>query len=303
MYNITKTATSGDIDLSTLTIEELDRLSFDEEVAAAEKIKASAPFSKERNSLIKEGYALINQIAEEKAQRRGMKISSYGANDACSRLVKRLVHKHKKQTNKDTLVFYEAGVGTGLVINALLEEKHIHIKGCDAILNENLKNNSRLDLHEGTIFDSLQETGDESIDIFYWNDVLEHILDDEINEYLKLIYHKMAYGGIIITITPNRLYGPCDVTRLFYPAGTKAKGFHFHEYTYAEVTKLFKVYGFTSFGNVVVNPITRNYLTTPDVFCAIKWFMEKISPYIYPFLLRKILLQVSGCHVSVFKKS
>jgi hypothetical protein len=147
-----------------------------------------------------------------------------------------------------------------MVIRSLLEEKILCIKGCDVNIDEALKSNPSADLYEGAIYDALQKTADASIDVFYWNDVLEHILDDEIGEYLRLVYRKMSDSGIVVTITPNRLYGPCDVTRLFYPAGTKAMGFHFHEYTYSEVMKLYRQHGFAPSCSIAVNPMNRNYL-------------------------------------------
>jgi hypothetical protein len=300
---VQKISAPGSVDLSALSDDELDRLAFDEETAAAEKIKESAPFSEARSSLYREGYALINRIAREKAQRQGSSVRSYGAKDACCRLAKKLLCRHRRQTGKEPLAFYEAGVGTGLVVKSLLGERNLRIKGCDVCMAEDLKSIPQLDLNEGTIFDSLQKVADASIDLFYWNDVLEHIPDDEIAEYLRLIYRKMSGGGIVITITPNRLYGPCDVTRLFYPAGTKAKGFHFHEYTYAEVEALFTAHGFTPSYCIAVNPINRNYIIINKLLGVwVKRLVEKLAPAVHPFLLKRILLYVAGCHVSVFKK-
>jgi SAM-dependent methyltransferase len=301
---VQKISTSGSIDLSALSAEELDRLSFEEETAAADKIRACVPFSEERNCLLQEGYALISRIAGEKAQRQSTTVRSYGANDACCRLVKKLISRHRKQTGKETLVFYEAGIGTGMVIRSLLEDNRLHIQGCDVNIEEDLKNNPKFDLHEGSIYDALQKIADASIDLFYWNDVLEHILDDEIDAYLQLIYRKMAHGGVVVTITPNRLYGPCDVTRLFYPPGTKAMGFHFHEYTYCEVVKLYRRHGFTPACSIAVNPISCNYFVISNLaWGGVKCLIEKIAPAIRPLLLKKRLLQVAGCHVSVVKQS
>jgi hypothetical protein len=294
-------------DLLPLTLAELDRLAFDTEVAAANKIKAARPFSEERNALLKEGYESVVAIAQEKARKAHTAVASYGAKDRNCRLVKTLIRKHRKQTQKDSIVFYEAGVGTGLVVSSLLSEKNVYIQGCDVSLDQSLKNNPRLHLCEDTIFDALQKVEDASIDVFYWNDVLEHILDDEINEYMTLIYQKIADNGVIITITPNRLYGPCDVTRLFYPPGTKAMGFHFHEYTYAEVTALMLAHLFTNYCSVFTNPITHRYV----ISCKCALYMggvihiaaEAAARHFRPFLLRKLFLQLLGTHVSVFAKS
>ena len=128
---IQRISTNENIDLSLLTFEELNRLQFEEEVSAAQKILATAPFSKERDMLMKKGYGIVHSIMHEKALRKNSSIDSYGAGKISFQLLKNLIGNYKKQTNKDHIVFYEAGVGMGIVINSLLENCFIQIKGCD----------------------------------------------------------------------------------------------------------------------------------------------------------------------------
>ena len=255
-----KLSTQDVIDISLLTVVELERLHFDEEVFMANKIKNTPPFSQERNNLMQRGYEFTHAIQREKGLRKNTVLYSFGAKDLYCKLIKSLVKKIKKQNRKDKIIFYEAGIGSGMIVNSLLEEDGICIKGCDVYIEQKLKENSNFDLYEGTIYDALHNVDDSSIDIFYWNDVLEHILDDEIEEYVNLIYRKIAKNGIIITLTPNRLVGPSDITKYFCPPGTKAKGFHFHEYSYHEVKKLFLAYGFKNYSSILMHLKTHRHI-------------------------------------------
>ena len=80
--------------------------------------------------------------------------------------------------------------------------------------------------------------------LIYWNDVFEHICPDEIYDYLNKIYDLLMPGGQLVTITPNWLLRPSDVTSVFHPFRTEAAGLHLKEYRLAEVTTLLKQTGF-----------------------------------------------------------
>jgi SAM-dependent methyltransferase len=96
--------------------------------------------------------------------------------------------------------------------------------------------------------------------LVYWNDVFEHIPPDEIGEYLSHIYQLLAPGGALVTITPNWLLRPMDVTGDFCPPRTIARGLHLKEYRLAEVTRLLRQAGFRR----VATPLlaTRRRLVT-----------------------------------------
>jgi len=51
----------------------------------------------------------------------------------------------------------------------------------------------------------------------------------------------LAPGGIYLCVTPNRLYGPSDVSGYFYDIAT---GFHLREYSARELSRLFTEAGF-----------------------------------------------------------
>jgi hypothetical protein len=235
--------------------------------------------------------------------KRGILKRSFGASEEECRLIKKIIYNLRQQTQKNNLVFYEMGVGRGFVVNSLLDDPNLSIKGCDVVLEQHLKNNTKFDFDEDIIFNALNKIDDTSIDVFYSNDVLEHICIDEINEYISLIYRKIATNGIIVTITPNRFTGPHDVTRLFLPTGTKAKGFHFHEYSYFEVKKLFVSHGFKRYSSIC---ILHHYIICCKymewLIEIMRFISESLALWIYPIRLRGMILSMLGCHVSVFRK-
>jgi SAM-dependent methyltransferase len=81
-----------------------------------------------------------------------------------------------------------------------------------------------------------------SIDITYSHQLMEHLHPDDAIEQLQNIYKALAPNGIYICITPNRLSGPHDVSRFFDDIAT---GFHLKEYTVTELYKLFRKAGFS----------------------------------------------------------
>ena len=48
-------------------------------------------------------------------------------------------------------------------------------------------------------------------------------------------------GGAYVCITPNRLYGPSDISAYF---DDEARGFHLREYTMKDVRRMFRAAGF-----------------------------------------------------------
>lgn len=87
-----------------------------------------------------------------------------------------------------------------------------------------------------------------SINITYSNQLMEHLHPDDAFEQLQNIYKVLAYGGKYICITPNRLYGPHDISRYFDKVAT---GFHLKEYTVTELYKLFYKVGFSKINTYI----------------------------------------------------
>ncbi len=83
---------------------------------------------------------------------------------------------------------------------------------------------------------------DDSIDLAYSDQLMEHLHPDDAVEQLKNIYRALKPGGVYVCITPNRFSGPHDVSRYFDDVAT---GFHLKEYSAAELSSMFTAVGFS----------------------------------------------------------
>jgi SAM-dependent methyltransferase len=82
---------------------------------------------------------------------------------------------------------------------------------------------------------------EESVNVAYSDQLMEHLHPDDAVEQLHNIYRALAPGGIYLCVTPNRFYGPSDVSCYFDDIAT---GFHLREYSAGELNRLFKEAGF-----------------------------------------------------------
>ena len=83
---------------------------------------------------------------------------------------------------------------------------------------------------------------DNSVDIAYSNQLMEHLHPDDAFEQLQNIYQALSPGGIYVCITPNCLSGPHDISKFFDEIAT---GWHLKEYTLSELYGLFRQVGFS----------------------------------------------------------
>lgn len=81
-----------------------------------------------------------------------------------------------------------------------------------------------------------------SVDVAYSNQLMEHLHPKDAAEQLQEIHNVLTRGGVYICITPNRLFGPHDISMYFDETAT---GFHLKEYTTRELADLFKKAGFS----------------------------------------------------------
>lgn len=87
-----------------------------------------------------------------------------------------------------------------------------------------------------------------SVDIFYSNQLMEHLHPDDAEIQVANVFRSLRPGGKYICITPNSLYGPHDSSRCFDREPT---GFHLKEYTNSELRSLFSRIGFRRFRAIV----------------------------------------------------
>jgi SAM-dependent methyltransferase len=81
----------------------------------------------------------------------------------------------------------------------------------------------------------------ESVDVAFSDQLMEHLHPDDAMEQLLNIRRCLKPGGVYVCVTPNRLYGPTDVSGAFDEVAT---GFHLREYCLREVRQLFERAGF-----------------------------------------------------------
>jgi SAM-dependent methyltransferase len=83
---------------------------------------------------------------------------------------------------------------------------------------------------------------DGSVDVAFSDQLMEHLHPDDAAEQLRNIHRSLAPGGVYLCITPNRLYGPRDISGYFDDV---ASGFHLREYTAADLSALMRSVGFS----------------------------------------------------------
>lgn len=201
---IIKTIDGKNLELSELAQRELDLLHYEQECKYASLILENSPFSDARRHNLHEGYKLIHQIMKEKASRANPNLTdfSFGAKDAYVKLCVDIIKKQKnKYVHNQPLLFFEAGIGSGKILRGISEISNVNVTGCDVFVDSQfisekwLNAKSNIKVLEGSLFDVLENLEDNCIDVFYWNDVLEHIPVDEIDEHIKRIASKLRNGG------------------------------------------------------------------------------------------------------------
>ncbi len=235
------TKNNKEVNLTKMTIAQLDNLNYQEETYFAKNIKKLPPFSKERYDYTKKSYQKVFQIADCKNKKMENSSIGNGVKDSTVELLNQLIKKKlQKQSN---LLFYEAGVGKGYALENI-NRKELTIQGCDVFLSPTAKKIAKkannICLVEKNLYDALGKIKNNSIDIFYADNVLEHIVDDEYEKTCKRMVDKIKKGGLAILIIPNSYVGPSDISRLKIATGNKAKGFHFMEQTFNEAVSFFK---------------------------------------------------------------
>ena len=80
-----------------------------------------------------------------------------------------------------------------------------------------------------------------SVDVAFSDQLMEHLHPDDAIEQLRNIHRALRPGGVYMCVTPNRIYGPSDISAFF---DDEARGFHLKEYTLGEIREIFAEAGF-----------------------------------------------------------
>ena len=155
------------------------------EQAGALAIKEAAPFSEERGQITRQCYEMVDHLIQARSRQKGQSVAAYGAGKSYLDLLDQLIRY--LHTKKPEINFFEAGVGTGYILRAVHQFGGVHVSGCDVCLDRQLLGELSSCCIEKTLYAALRELKDGSVDLFYWNDVMEHLPEDEMEETLQQI--------------------------------------------------------------------------------------------------------------------
>jgi SAM-dependent methyltransferase len=135
-------------------------------------------------------------------------------------------------------------------------------------------------------------------DVAFSDQLMEHLHPEDAQDQLQEIYRCLGPGGVYVCVTPNRLYGPQDVSEYF---DETAKGLHLREYCVREIRALFLKTGFAR---------TRFYVGARGWFVPCPYgllaLVERVLEFL-PYRLRKPLADTPparallGVRVAAFK--
>lgn len=134
----------------------------------------------------------------------------------------------------------------------------------------NLPENMEIVISDGVSIPVPEQT----IDLAYSNQLMEHLHPDDAIEQLQNIYRALAPKGMYICITPNYYSGPHDISRYF---DQKATGFHLKEYKLTEILTIFKKAGFSKVS--WLKSKSNLYLEIP-----LNWFSIDLIKFLENFL-------------------
>ncbi|WP_017302711.1 class I SAM-dependent methyltransferase [Spirulina subsalsa] len=130
---------------------------------------------------------------------------------------------------------------------------------------------------------------DQSIDLIYSNQLMEHLHPDDAIAQLENICKALKPGGRYVCITPHALSGPHDISKYFDEVAT---GFHLKEYKISELAKLFRAAGFSKvFLRKVSSKLT---LQIPLIF-PVQWMIEIAESLLgfLPYNQRRLIAEKS----------
>lgn len=287
-----------EIDLARLSRPQLRNLQWREERAFADTIRNTPKGSRQRQVETARAYDTICTILHRAVDHAEGHLDM-GYDRRYVQLVRDVLARQSRPASQAPRVF-EVGFGSGTLL-AGLDAAGVDISGIEVSTAMHREARGRLahlgdeKLYLGDFL--LAELPRSAFDVVFWNDVLEHVVTDEADDYLRKIHDMLRPGGALITITPNWHIRPSDVTCLYRPPRSEAVGFHMKEYTLREVTALLKRTGFSRVGTPLV--VTRGRIRVCGQGCAgLKRWCEPALEWL-PFRLSKLLCRGFGLSCTI----
>jgi len=228
--------------LEGMSFDQLHQLQWEQEELFSRAIIEAPKASQERTLVTGQAYDTICTILA--AQQGDDQPLVMGMDSRYVRLVLDLLGRQVRQGFGQPRIF-EIGYGCGAMLKQV-HDRGFPVGGLEVSTTMRDEAIQVLgDRHaDQLLLGDLRDVNKDSLSgrpsLVYWNDVFEHICPDEIEDYLAQIYKLLIPGGSLVTITPNWLLRPSDVTGDFCPPRTEARGLHLKEYRLAEVSRLLK---------------------------------------------------------------
>ncbi len=86
-----------------------------------------------------------------------------------------------------------------------------------------------------------------SVDVALSCHFVEHLHPEDLVDHLAEVVELLADGGAYVVVTPNRIYGPHDISRGF---SDRAVGLHLREYTHRDLARELRRAGFARVGAI-----------------------------------------------------
>ena len=309
--SVTRLSNGEVVCLNDLSVEEMYRLHYDEECFVAEETLAMPPFSDERNSLLCKGYEFVTEVMDYRfVKETGASQKIFGAGFGSAKALVKLLRKRIRTKRPEQTALCELGVGTGFALSKVLENfgaDELQIKGCDISLTTSAReldeSHPNVELKEASAYDFIKELPDSSIDILYADNVFEHFFPDEAEAIYDELVKKLKPDALLFLIIPNRYIGPGDVSARYLKMGEKARGFHFMEMSFNEVTDSFKKYGIRNLYCVYYIPKAQKFVLIRSRFLiALKLKFEKLLSKIPIRFIKYVLLYCGGYHITILQK-
>lgn len=237
-------------ELEGRALDELQQLQYEQERKFAAAIMACPAGSHQRGLVVGQAYDTVCGILAAQQFAAGQTDAPLimGFDQRYTQLVLRLLEKQIAGGMGRPHLF-EIGYGSG----ALLKEVRAHGHTVGGIeVSSTMRDQAAAEIGERYAKDLLlgdfREVQPDDVEkrptVIFWNDVLEHLGPDEVQSFVDHAHKLLAPGGVLVTITPNWLLRPSDVTAVFHPPRTQACGLHLKEYRLKEVARLLRRAGF-----------------------------------------------------------
>lgn len=169
----------------------------------------------------------------------------------------------------------DVGCGEGYFLAAIAKKfQHKRLVGIDVSIPMAARQHPEVEFILGDVIDFQVN---EHFDVVFSDQVLEHIAPCDLDAHLSSVNRSLRKGGLFITLLPNRLFGPSDVTRIIdfsYSNQIASQGTHLNESTYTELIPLLEKHGFGNFKTIVpVRKIKHLFpflRVNPSMFAAIE---------------------------------